>query len=64
MRSSRISSEIGAALAKPGTGLYFDRGPDSSLYLPHVENRPTFPHPDGAKALGVSRTTLSRLING
>jgi hypothetical protein len=39
-----ISRELAAALAEPNTGVYFDWGPDSSRYLPHVENRP--PSPD------------------
>lgn len=35
-----FSLEIRTALAEPGAGLYFDRGPDASRYLPHVEQRP------------------------
>lgn len=35
-----ISHEVGVSLKEPGTGLYFDWGPDSSHYLPHVEQRP------------------------
>lgn len=35
-----ISREVGNSLKEPGTGLYFDWGPDSSCYLPHVEERP------------------------
>jgi len=51
-----ISSEIGAALAKPGTALYFDWGPDSSRYLPHVETRPPSPDPeDFLKLMGGMR---------
>jgi hypothetical protein len=45
----QISREVGEALKEPGTGLYFDWGPDSSRYLPHVEHRP--PSPDPAKFL-------------
>lgn len=41
-----ISAEIGAALAQPSAGLYFDWGPDSSRYLPHVEKRPPSPDPE------------------
>jgi hypothetical protein len=41
-----ISPEAGAALAKPGAGLYFDWGPDSSRYLPHVEMRPPSHDPE------------------
>ena len=38
-----IHSEASTALEEPGTGLYFDWGPDSSRYLPHVEKRSTPP---------------------
>jgi hypothetical protein len=34
-----ISREIGALFEDPYTGLYFDRGPDSSRYLPHTDQR-------------------------
>jgi hypothetical protein len=32
-----ISPEIAASLAEPDTGVYFDWGPDSGRYLPHVD---------------------------
>ena len=44
-----ISREIASALAQPHTGVYFDWGPDSSRYLPHVETRP--PSPDATEKL-------------
>jgi hypothetical protein len=44
-----ISSDLAASLDTPGAGLYFDWGPDSSRYLPHMEQRP--PSPDPAKFL-------------
>jgi hypothetical protein len=44
-----ISREIAAALTEPHTGLYFDWGPDSSRYLPHIETRP--PAPDEAERI-------------
>ena len=44
-----ISRDTGTLLAEPGAGLYFDWGPDSSRYLPHVEKRP--PSPDPGKFL-------------
>ncbi len=48
-----ISAETGAALTEPSAGLYFDWGPDSSRYLPHVEKRPPSPDPaDIIKLLG------------
>ncbi len=40
-----VSPEIAAALDSPRTGLYYDWGPDSSRYLPHVEERPPTPDP-------------------
>jgi hypothetical protein len=44
-----ISRDTGTLLAERGAGLYFDWGPDSSRYLPHVEKRP--PSPDPGKFL-------------
>lgn len=41
-----VSREFAAALVEPTVGLYFDWGPDSSRYLPHVENRPPSPDPE------------------
>jgi len=41
-----ISPEAGDALAELSAGLYFDWGPDSSRYLPHVEKRPPSPDPE------------------
>jgi hypothetical protein len=41
-----ISREIADSLKTPGTGLYFDWGPDSSRYLPHADRRPPSPEPD------------------
>lgn len=35
-----ISHEMGISLQEKGAGLYFDWGPESSRYLPHVEKRP------------------------
>jgi hypothetical protein len=34
-----ISHDIATALREKNAGLYFDWGPDSSRYLPHVEQR-------------------------
>ncbi len=34
-----ISREFGTMLEQPHTGLYFDWGPDSSRYLPHIDMR-------------------------
>lgn len=41
-----ISRELASSLKSPSTGLYFDWGPDSSRYLPHVDERPPAPAPD------------------
>jgi hypothetical protein len=38
-----ISRELAVALADPDAGLYFDWGPDSSRYLPHIDKRPPSP---------------------
>lgn len=40
-----ILQDIASQLKEPGTGLYFDWGPDSSRYLTHVEKRPPGPDP-------------------
>jgi hypothetical protein len=49
-QSLEISRETAAALAEPRAGLYFDWGPDSSRYLPHVEKRPP---PSGGPAMSL-----------
>lgn len=41
-----ISRDLATCLKKPGTGVYFDWGPDSMCYLPHVENRRSSPDAD------------------
>jgi hypothetical protein len=43
-----ISRDIAASLADSSAGLYFDWGPDSMRYLPHVDQRPS---PDPEKFL-------------
>lgn len=35
-----VTVELAAALREEGTGLYFDWGPDSGRYLPHIDRRP------------------------
>jgi hypothetical protein len=48
-----ISAESSTALAESHAGLYFDWGPDSSRYMPHVEKRAPSPDPeDFLKLLG------------
>jgi hypothetical protein len=39
-QSLEITRELATALAEPNAGLYFDWGPDSSRYLPHIDVRP------------------------
>jgi hypothetical protein len=40
-----ITTDHAKALLVPGNGLYFDWGPDSARYLPHIQMRPEFPLP-------------------
>ena len=52
-----ISREIDASLQEAHAGLYFDWGPDSSRYLPHVQTRPPSPDPEKfLEALGFRRS--------
>lgn len=41
-----ITQPLASQLEEPGTGLYFDWGPDSARYLPHVEHRAPSPDPE------------------
>ncbi|MCL1555087.1 hypothetical protein M3O38_06620 [Xanthomonas nasturtii] len=53
-----ISPTLASQLDEPGVGLYFDWGPDSSRYLPHVEHRLPSPDPEqfmAALGLGTNR---------
>src|SRR5712691_9141098 len=47
-------------LAEPDCGLYFDWGPDSSRYLPHVDKRPPVPNEDVLELLNLTRRSKSR----
>jgi hypothetical protein len=55
-----ISREIAAQLAGPDRGLYFDWGPDSSHYLPHVDKLPPLPNDDFLELLNLTRRSKSR----
>ena len=55
-----ISGEIAAQLAGSDYGLYFDWGPDSSRYLPHVDKRPPRPDEDFLELLNLTRRSKSR----
>lgn len=51
-----IKRDVAIALEEPGTGVYFDWGPDSSRYLTHVEKRSPSPDPeDFIELLGLTR---------
>lgn len=51
-----ITRDIAIRLQEPGTGLYFDWGPDSSRCIPHVEQRPPSPGPEEfVEILGLTR---------
>ncbi len=53
-----VSQAIAAMLQEPGTSLYFDWGPDSAQYLPHVERRPPSPDPEEfLEALGIAMSS-------
>jgi hypothetical protein len=41
-----VTREVAVMLEEPGTGLYFDWGPDASRYLPHVDKRPPSVDPE------------------
>jgi hypothetical protein len=58
-----ISRDIATALEEKTAGLYFDWGPDSSRYLPHVEKRPPSPNAEEFLRLlgGSSAPITSRL---
>lgn len=60
-QSLEIKREVSTALEEPGTGLYFDWGPDSSRYLPHIEKRPPLPDPsDFVEMLGLTGRSTGR----
>lgn len=59
-QSLEIPREIAAQLAGPECGLYFDWGPDSSRYLPHVDRRPALPNEDFRELLDLTSRSKSR----
>jgi len=59
-QSLEISHEVADQLAEPDCGLYFDWGPDSSRYLPHVDKRPPLPNKDFLELLNLTRRSKSR----
>lgn len=51
-----VPQQLAVLLEEPGSGVYFDWGPDSSRYLPHVDRRPTMPDPvEFLDMLGLAR---------
>ena len=55
-----ITIDAAALLSDAGAGLYFDWGPDSLRYIPHVEKRSPVPDPsDFAELLGLGHTNES-----
>jgi hypothetical protein len=53
-QSLEISREHAIALQDPGTGLYFDWGPDSGRYIPYIDKRPPSPDVDDLlKIIGI-----------
>jgi hypothetical protein len=52
-----ITRDLASRLELPGAGLYFDWGPDSSRYLPHVDQQALVPEPEQfLEALGLAPT--------
>lgn len=45
-----VTRDLAARLEDPGAGLYFDWGPDSLRYIPHIEKR--LPSPDPPRVPG------------
>jgi hypothetical protein len=55
-----VSLEVAAQLKGSYSGLYFDWGPDSSRYLPHIDRRPPPPNEDFLELLDLTRRSKSR----
>ena len=45
-QSLEVTREVAAQLEERSAGLYFDWGPDSSRYIPHVDEHPPSPGPE------------------
>lgn len=60
-----ITSDLAMQLEQSGAGVYFDWGPDSSRYLPHVEQRLPTPDPEQfSEALGLTPPSSGQLPVG
>jgi hypothetical protein len=56
-----VTKDVAVMLEEPGTGVYFDWGPDSSRYLAHVETRKPSPDPENfLDFLGLARPSTGR----
>jgi hypothetical protein len=55
-----VSLELAAELKGSDSGLYFDWGPDSARYLPHIDKRPPKPNEDFLELLDLTRRSKSR----
>lgn len=55
-----VSPESAAQLRGSDSGLYFDWGPDSSRYLPHIDTRPAPANEDFLELLDLTRRSKSR----
>lgn len=55
-----ISAEAASQLTVGDCGLYFDWGPDSLSYLPHIDKRPPRPNDDFLELLDLTRRSKSR----
>jgi len=56
-----IAPDVATKLQEPDAGLYFDWGPDSARYLPHVDKRPPSSDPtEFLEALGKALGSSSR----
>lgn len=52
-----LTRDLAKGLEDRHTGVYFDWGPDSRRYIPHLRNAPTAPTPqDLAEAIGIPRS--------
>lgn len=59
-QNPEVSREIAVQLDEAGVGLYFDWGPDSSRYLPHIEKRAPAPEPEEfLELLGLNRRSVN-----
>lgn len=56
----QLTPELATQLEQPRAGLYFDWGPDSMNYLPHISHRPPLPIPEALLAALASNPSIER----